>query len=197
MALSGKSWISQFPTSNKVSDLERSFRAHVEQFLRALDASGARYRVSATMRPRQRAYLMHYAWCIWKRTVEPADVPAFKPKDGEAAVDIDWVHRTAQGAPDLGASRRAAEEMAMAYGLAGLKVAPALNSLHIQGKAIDMSISWTGDLTIKDATGKDVTIKGLPRDGANPDLIRVGATYHVIHLINVHKDPPHWSVNGH
>ena len=38
------------------------------------------------------------------------------------------------------------------------------------------------DLTIKNKDGVAVEIRSTPRDGTNPDLIAVGATYGVIHF---------------
>jgi hypothetical protein len=69
--------------------------------------------------------------------------------------------------------------------------------LHIHGKAIDMLVSWDDDLVIKDASGKEITIRTKPRSGINTELIKVGARYGVVHLHAAHKDPPHWSVDGH
>jgi hypothetical protein len=72
--------------------------------------------------------------------------------------------------------------------------APSLKSLHIFGKAIDMSISWHGTLRIKRKSGTRKAIATLPRSGLNHQLWVVGATY------GVHKlpsDRPHWSSTGH
>jgi len=117
--------------------------------------------------------------------MDPGQVP---PMTG---VDIDWVHKDKQGKPDVDASKKAASEMAKAYSIA---YKPALKSRHTEGLAIDMGISWTGDLKIKAATGKDVTIKSNPRDGGNKELQAVGAGYGVVKL---KSDPPHWSSDGH
>lgn len=87
--------------------------------------------------------------------------------------------------------------MVSGYQITKLHVAPSLTSLHMEGKAIDMTLSWDGELNIDDATGKTVTIRSMPRSGVNAELIKLGATYGVRHLIAVNKDPPHWSVNGH
>jgi hypothetical protein len=38
------------------------------------------------------------------------------------------------------------------------------------------------------------SITGGPRDGSNPELIKVGATFGVMKLVS---DPPHWSDDGH
>jgi hypothetical protein len=71
---------------------------------------------------------------------------------------------------------------------------PSLTSLHIFGKAIDMSIEWNGVLKIKQRNGTKKTIGSLPRSGLNHDLWAVGATYGVLKLPS---DAPHWSSTGH
>ena len=70
---------------------------------------------------------------------------------------------------------------------------PSLNSIHMEGNAIDMNISWSGTLAIVNATGQTVEITSFPRDGNNETLHNVGRGYGVIKLAS---DPPHWSENG-
>ena len=199
MPFSGTSWVQLFPTSKSLASLDPVFRQRVTNFLDALTTAGAHVTITATRRPRQRAYLMHYSWCIWKHWngTTASSVPAFMPEAGEAPIDIQWVHKTPSGAPDNNASVQAAFAMAGAYEITGLHVPPALNSNHIQGKALDMVISWHGTLSIKEKSGQTRTITSTPRTGTNADLIDVGKTYAVFHLINVMADPPHWSINGH
>jgi hypothetical protein len=108
-----------------------------------------------------------------------------------SGVDIDWVITDKAGKPDLAASKKAAKEMVDAYDIA---YEPALKSRHTEGLAIDMDISWSGDLTIVTADGDPTTIKTSPRDGGNKELQAVGAGYGVIKL---KSDPPHWSSDGH
>lgn len=184
LVLSGKDWVNKFPTSKSVADLDPTFGANVSKFLAALAAAGASVAINATYRPRERAYLMHYAFRIARQGLSPLEVPAL------AGVEIEWAHKSASGKLDLTASRNAAEEMVDAYGIA---FKPALRSQHTQRLAIDMTISWAGDLKIADAKGKLVTV-GSPRTGQNSTLVNVGATYKVIKLIS---DPPHWSADGH
>lgn len=82
--------------------------------------------------------------------------------------------------------------MVTAYGI--VSPGPAYPTNHPQRTAIDMNISWTGTLPIKDATGTEVSITTTPRTGAdNTDLHAVGATYGVKKL---KVDPPHWSESG-
>lgn len=68
-------------------------------------------------------------------------------------------------------------------------------SRHTQGRAIDMSAAWTGDLAILAAGGAAQNIATLPRTVAgNLELHAVGAGYGVLKLV---ADPPHWSDDGH
>lgn len=197
--LSGPAWARRFPESRSLSDLATPFRGDVTRFIAAMTHAGIAERTLDTLRPPERAYLMHYSWLIAKKKIDPRNVPAFAPKRGQATVDICWVHASAPGVPDLAASVSAAQQMVRAFGIdPRLKVAPALNSLHTRGLAIDMATTWNGqDITILDADGHPVTIDTVPHDGANSQLIAVGATYGVIHLQPASNDPNHWSVNGH
>jgi hypothetical protein len=129
---------------------------------------------------------MHYSFRIAREGLDPATVPAV------AGVNIQWVHTNAAGAADGAASRNAAEQMVQAYGIV---FRPALGSRHTEGNAIDMDISWQGDLTISNAGGNTITITTTPRTGAaNAALQGVGASYSVRKLAS---DPPHWSTDGH
>ena len=183
--LSGPEWVARFPDGGRVEDLEPSFRAGCAAFIAALRNAGATVDVHSTRRPRERAYLMHAAWRIAKEGVDPEDV---KPFPG---VDIEWVHRKADGAMDRVASRKAAAAMVKAYDIA---FKPSLTSNHIAGKAIDMTVGWSGTLNVVNAKHKTVAITGAPRSGMNPALWPVGSSYGVKKLPS---DRPHWSANGH
>jgi hypothetical protein len=185
MALSGPQWVSQFPTSNSTATLVEPFRGNVNRFIAALTGAGAQVSISATLRPAERAYLMHYSYRIANQGLDPQGVPA-KP-----GVSIDWVHRNPNGTVNLAASRLAAQQMVQGYGIA---YAPVLVSRHEEGKAIDMTISWSGNLTITNGSGTPVNITTSPRSGTNPALHAVGASYGVVKLVT---DPPHWSTDGH
>ena len=199
MSLSGPAWVQQFPTSKTLESLEPNFRMKVKEFLSAIVDAGADVTITATRRPRQRAYLMHYSWCIWKHWhgTSPSTVPPFVPKSGEAGIDIQWLHKTPTGGPNLVASVNAAHAMVFGYEINNLHIPPALHSNHVQGKALDMIISWNGPLSIKEKSGAIKHITAAPRNGTNAQLIHVGKTYGVYHLVNVMADPPHWSFNGH
>jgi len=177
--LSGPQWCERFPTSNSVDTLVEPFRTKVKRFLAALAAGKATVSISATYRPKQRAYLMHYAYQIANRQIPPRAVP---PLSG---VDIGWVH------PSDADSVAAAQAMVNVYSIA---YPPVLTSRHTQGLAIDMDISWAGDLTIDDGKGRHLAVQTQPRDGGNQALWGIGASYGVIKLAS---DPPHWSSDGH
>lgn len=166
--MSGSSWVSQFPNSTSTADLADGFRQNAESFISAMETAGATVDVSSTLRPPERAYLMHYSYAIAKEGLDPAQVPAM------AGVNIDWVHKKADGSADLAASKTAAAQMVSGYGIV---FKPALTSRHTEGHAIDMTISWSGNLNIKNASGASVNITGGTRNGSNTQLIQVGATY--------------------
>ena len=238
MRLSGVFWVTRFPASASLDDLEPGFQDCVRKFLDAISSARAglpnvvaipnvhagraaphgaarahglagagravdevhahpRYKINSTLRPAQRAYLMHYCWLIGRSKINPADVPAYTPIGNQREpVDIEWLHLDPKGQPDLAASWRASLEMVNGFQIAGLRVAPALDSNHVHGQAIDMEISWHGDMDILNASGSTIRIDTLPRDGTNHRLIEVGATYGVYHLRNVEADRPHWSHDG-
>jgi hypothetical protein len=181
---SGSSWVGEFPARKDTAALADGFRQRVDDFIAALLAAGARVSVSATWRPPERAYLMHYSYCIAKEDLDPTEVPM---REG---VDIEWVHRKA-GKIDLPSSKAGAQQMVVGYGTV---FKPSLSSRHTEGRAIDMTIRWSGSLSIMDANGRRVVIDSGPRSGSNPELEAVGATYGIIKLLS---DPPHWSSDGH
>ena len=186
MPLSGPQWANQFPGSASTNDLVEPFRTSVNRFVAALRAAGATVLIEDTLRPRERAYLMHYSFRIAREGLDPGTVP---PMQG---VNIQWVHTDPQGNPNLPASRAAAEQMVQGYEIA---FRPALVSQHTEGRAIDMTITWQGNLTIANANGGQTAITTLPRTGGgNIALHGVGAAYGVHKLLT---DPPHWSADGH
>jgi hypothetical protein len=195
---SGSAWVSRFPDSKRIADLRQPFRGDVAKFISAMKDAGIKQATITTLRPPERAYLMHYSWLVAKKKLSPQRVPAFAPRPGQAPVSICWVHTTATGAIDVAGSVAAAAQMARAYRIdPKLAVAPSLTSLHTQGLAIDMTTTWTkAKITIKEASGKKATISTTPRTGLNKQLIAIGATYHVIHFKNAAKDANHWSTNG-
>lgn len=180
--LSGAIWFTanqaRYPNSNSLDDLDPDFRVKAQAFIAALKAAGASVQVSATRRNRTRAWLMHFCCLVAKNPGSAATI-ARNPD-----CDIIWDHK------DAAATRRGAQEMMQCFDIA---FPAALKSRHIDGKAVDMTIVWQGMLTIRDGRGRTITIDA-PRDGSNPKLQAVGASYGVVKLAS---DPPHWSSDGH
>ncbi|AOR61809.1 hypothetical protein [Pectobacterium wasabiae] len=181
---SGPDWVRLYPGSASIQDLRSPFRTSVERFIAALQASNAQVTISATLRPPERAYLMHWSWMIAQGR---AQAESATPMVG---VNIQWVH------PTPAESVRAAAAMVNAYGMSRLNVAPALRSRHTEGHAIDMDISWRGELTIQDSGGNNINIRTQPATGMNTELHRVGASYGVIKFHGGERDRPHWSIDG-
>lgn len=211
--LSGRSWARKFPDSKSISDLSGTFRRDVTRFVAAMRSAGITVVPLSTLRPPQRAYMMHYSWLIDSSRpppnghLSPEVVPAFVPAAGQSSVDICWVH-TRAGGVDLPASVAAAGQMVSAFNIdKKLKVAPALRSLHTRGLAIDMRTTWSkGKITVVNGSGHDITINTTPQDGLNAQLMAIGTTYGVFHFCYPpgtckkavpSGDANHWSVNGH
>lgn len=181
---SGAQWCPRFPRSRSIADLRPAFQLPLSDFKWALEQAGAVVEVTNTFRPIESCYLMHYAWLIYREEIDPAKVPAMK------GVLIEWNHPTKK------LSWSAARDMCKDYSILTLKTKPALDSHHSHGEAVDMIISWNGDLTIKDKNGADIEIVSTPRNGMNLDLKKVGASYGVIKYFDGYKDVPHWSTDG-
>ena len=183
--LSGLRWVTKFPTSQSTDDLTEPFRTNCKKFVAAMQAAGANVTIAATLRPPQRAYLMHFSFRIAKELLDPALVP------GMDGVDIEWVHRDTRGGVLLSESRDAAAMMVTGFAIV---FRPALTSRHSEGNAIDMNVFWTTpELKIKNASGSDVIINSRSKNGSNADLQKVGKSYGVLKLVT---DPPHWSNDG-
>lgn len=180
--LSGAAWWhanqAKYPNSAALADLAPPFRDRATAFVKALRDAGARVTLSATLRNPTRAYLMHYCWRIANGGIAPRDVPA------RAGCAIQWNHAT------LAQSKKAAQEMVDLFDIA---YQPSLTSRHIEGRAVDMTIGWTGTITVRDATGAPRAL-GAPRSGeTNTALHDIGKSYGVRKLLS---DPPHWSDDG-
>jgi len=62
LEISGPQWVGRYPTSKSIGDLAPTFAKSVKSFIAPIQAGGGHVTVSATYRPPERAYLMHYAW---------------------------------------------------------------------------------------------------------------------------------------
>lgn len=186
---SGLTWVS-WATSNAadsddIEELEATFRQNVKDFKKALEDAGAKVSVNDTKRSDKRAYLFHWSWKIALDKCKASDATAM------AGVDITWDHG------DDVKSKAGAQEMVTGFGLAvppKSTNAPSLTSRHIEGKAIDMDITWTDKIKVKDKTGKETEVTFNADVNANTVLHAIGKSYGVIKLAT---DAPHWSTDGH
>jgi hypothetical protein len=170
--------------SKDIEDLVDPFKSNAKDFIKALQDAGATVTVTETKRSDKRAYLFHWAWLIGLGKEKASDASAM------TGVEIEWDHGNDQDSID------GAKEMIDGFGLAvppASKVAPALNSNHIAGKAIDIIIKWDGTIKIKKKDGTEVSVAYKEDANQNTDLHAVGASYSVYKLTN---DAPHWSVDG-
>lgn len=182
--LSGAKWWnanqSKYRNRRGLEYLEGNFRDNASRFIGALRKAGAIVSVGSTRRHKIRAHLMHYSWQVSKGDVRASEVPAV------ANLVIEWDHSNEEE------SRKGAREMVRKFNMAHNA---SLTSNHIRGKAIDMTISWKGDLVLEiPVLEKPLLIRTGPRTGAgNRDLHRAGRLFGIKKLV---KDPPHWSHNG-
>jgi hypothetical protein len=179
--LSGAHWVQFFRASSSLDDLASPFRQQAQTFLKAMTDAGIKVEINNTLRPPERAYMMHYAVKIRRRDIDPRNVP------GMSGIDIDWVHYT-QAASIAGAA-----DMVEAFEIGDNPAA--LRSRHTQGLAVDWAITWEKGkpVKIKNASGTLVTLNDPPFGDENDRLWAVGATYG---LYKLSYDPPHWSVDG-
>jgi len=185
---SGKYWVTWANTNAKNSvsldDLVDPFKSNVKAFIKALQDAGAKVKVNATRRHPNRAYLFHWSWMIALGKCKPSEAKA------QPGVDIEWDHG------DLAKSKAGAQEMVDGFGLAvppKSNVAPSLTSTHIAGQAVDMDITWTGEIKIKKKDGKEAAVAYMTNPNLNTRLHQVGESYGVKKHTS---DAPHWSYNG-
>ena len=206
--LSGPAWADRFPqVHGGLEELKDAFRTDVEAFVAAMKAAGITVHIKDTMRSHKRAYLMHWSYLIMKGGVgKAASVAAEADADRFEGVDIRWSHTKDGGAFDADATVKAATELVARLDLdPKLTVAPARDSRHVYGHAVDMTTEWGGG-TIKVLNAKNVPVEITtgPHTGMNPELWEVGKTYKVWHygtwssdMSAPAHDRNHWSIDGH
>ncbi len=197
-----------FPEIRETDKLDPGFKTKWDAFAKALKDAGADVNIASTLRSLGRAYMMHYCAMVASGQIKPWEVPDGIRSLGQdtGPVGIEWSHKQADGRVDLAKSKQAASAMKMLFQIA---YPASLTSNHVQGKAIDVFITWPGTLKIKekgtmkagkDVAGKEHDIKTTPKHGGkkgepagNKELREVAATYGVIKMLT---DAPHWSVDG-
>jgi GH24 family phage-related lysozyme (muramidase) len=182
--LSGRAWFdaneSRYPTSKDLAALDPTFREAAKRFVDALRTAGAHVSIGDTRRDARRSWVMHWAWEIANGRTQPKAAPL------SPDVDIAWDHG------DDATSRKSARDMVEAF---KMDYEAALESNHIHGTAIDMTISWKAGLTLEDPrSGERFTIGPGPANGQNHDLWKVADR--AFGVKKLPKDKPHWSING-
>jgi hypothetical protein len=185
---SGSYWVTwanaHAVASDSVDDLADPFKSNVKDFIKALEDAGATVTVNETKRSDKRAYLFHWSWLIGLGKAKPSDAPDM------TGVEIEWDHG------DDEKSKAGAKEMIDGFGLAvppSSTNAPALDSNHIAGKAVDMVITWKDTIKIKRKDGTEESVALMDDVNKNTKLHAVGESYGVKKLTT---DTPHWSVDG-
>ncbi len=183
---SGAVWCSRFPGSAELGSLNDSFKAKASAFINAMRDAHISVRINAALRPIQRSYLMYHAFEIAKGRERPDQVPSW------AGVNIDWVHRNADGSMNLQQSIDAAKAMCRGYGInihsATQAVGRPGRSRHNYGAAVDLNIAGYVGKRIRDASGTQVQLNSFA------DLKQVGHDYGVIYYPHENM---HWSDTGH
>lgn len=109
-----------------------------------------------------------------------------------SGVNIDWVHRNADGSMDLDASVKAAKEMCRGYGINVNSTMQAVGrpdrSRHNCGAAVHLNITGYVGKRVKHAAGHDVEVRSF----ADPKHVGdgYGVTYHP-------HENMHWSDTSH
>lgn len=72
---SGRVWVSHFSGSHSVDLLSQPFRDNVKRFLESVKNAGINVVITFTLRPPERAYLMHWLWKLFRNLVMPKHIP--------------------------------------------------------------------------------------------------------------------------
>ena len=179
-ALSSLPWVSKTQMHKSTDELVGPFKTHVKAFIALLEANGATVKISATLRPMDRAEHMHWAsWIAWKK-IKPSEA------EDQQKTGIIWDHG------DDAKSIQAAKEMCSKAGY-DIAFPAALNSNHTRGLAIDMTITGLPE-TITGLPGKKSARIGTEPAETNTALHDLAWKYYKIRKHPT--DPPHWSPNG-
>jgi hypothetical protein len=185
---SGSYWVTwanaHAVASDSLDDLVDPFKSNVKDFIKALEDAGATVTVNETKRSDKRAYLFHWSWLIGLGKAKASEAPDM------TGVEIEWDYG------DDEKSKAGAKEMIDGFGLAvppSSTNAPALDSNHIAGKAVDMVITWKDTIKVKRKDGTEESVAFMDDVNKNTKLHGVGESYGVKKLTT---DTPHWSVDG-
>ena len=134
MVLSGANWYglanqNGWKNSTDFGDLDPTFGGNCQKFVEGLRSSGANVSLTAGLRHKKRAYLMHFAWHVSKGSKSAATANEVCRAEG---INIEWDHGNAAQ------TKTAAGALVKAFGLVH---AASLTSNHMSGQAMDMKIS--------------------------------------------------------
>jgi D-alanyl-D-alanine dipeptidase len=177
--LSGPDWFKQYPGSDNLDDLVEPFKGNARSFIAMLRANHATVSISATYRPPQRAWLMHWAWEIAKGNQPYSKVGSI---ENPYNIAIEWDHGNEKS------TRAAAAAMVKKYKMAHHA---ALKSRHTERHAIDITIDSLPSVLKVD--GKDHSVGDEPAT-ENKALRRLSRSLY--HVVKNPGDPPHWSTDG-
>lgn len=132
--LSGGEWVgiansNGWSNSTKFEDLEPTFGGNARTFVEGLRSNGVKVDITAGLRHKKRAYLMHYAWHVSKGSKSASEANRACRAEG---IEIEWDHG------DTKKTQAAAAALVRGFGLVH---AASLTSNHMSGEAIDMQIS--------------------------------------------------------
>ena len=200
----GKRWTARYP--NPVDEAERlqaleaeggdDFRARIEQLIEQLREQGAEVHVLATVRRRERGYLMYGAFTLSRasnqaQVAQRVDELNRLNREWNLDIPIEWQH------PDgWQATIEAATQMAETYNVVYATRHGARHSNHYGAGAIDLSVTHLPRhlrLQAPDGAERTFDLSGAdePRDlNLTPRLIEwIEAHYDVRKL---RSDYPHW-----
>ncbi len=163
--MSGADWAGRaaaFADSRDPADLAPLVAVRAARWLRALSAAGARVNVEATKRDPVRAWLIRSARAVAAGALAPGEVMP------EQQAPVIWDHG------DLDRSRKAAAEMAKAF---GTDQPPPEGSPHFDGHVLSMTVGWAGPIALVDGYGATHRLEP-PQGGAPvPELRAIAASY--------------------
>lgn len=195
-----------YPNSTDPAKLDTSFKAKVDKMIAGFQGQGITATANAGLRHPLRSTVFHYAIAVAAAADENIihEANAVATKYG---IPIDWAHTGEAGAIDLKTSKAKAEQVKAEFGIskdaaAGIKDFKGTISNHNNGKAVDLSLSFSfsktkeikvGDKTysVDPALQKQKTIPSIAQDG----LTLFGSDQYGLKRA-IDTDSVHWSESG-
>jgi hypothetical protein len=195
-----------YPNSTDPAKLDSSFKGKVDKMIAGFQSHGITATANAGLRHPLRSTVFHYAIAVAAASDENIirEANAVATKYG---IPIDWAHTDEAGAIDLKTSKAKAEEVKAEFAIskdaaAGIKDFKGTISNHNNGKAVDLSLSFsfskTKEITVGDKTysvdpalQKQKTIPSIAQDG----LTLFGSDQYGLKRA-IDTDSVHWSESG-